>query len=129
MVHVSTAYSNANRESISETIYPTSKDPDEIIELCESESEEQIRHLTAKIIGTQPNTYTFTKALTERMIELHGGSLPIAIVRPSIVIACLKEPLAGWIDNLYGPTGIIVASGKGLIRSIFSPLYFSSQFK
>ena len=32
-----------------------------------------------------PNTYTFTKSLAESIIDARAGSLPIAIVRPSIV--------------------------------------------
>ncbi|PSN51390.1 hypothetical protein C0J52_04436 [Blattella germanica] len=29
-----------------------------------------------------------------------------------------KEPLAGWIDNLYGPTGTVVGVGMGIIRTM-----------
>jgi fatty acyl-CoA reductase len=40
----------------------------------------------------------------------------LAIVRPSIVTAALREPFPGWIDNLNGPTGLIAGGGKGFIR-------------
>lgn len=40
----------------------------------------------------------------------------MAIVRPSIVTAALREPFPGWIDNLNGPTGLIAGGGKGFIR-------------
>lgn len=30
----------------------------------------------------------------------------------------MKEPVAGWIDNLYGPTGALVGVALGLIRAI-----------
>ena len=42
--------------------------------------------------------------------------MPIAIFRPAIVIPTCKEPVAGWIDNMYGPTGIIVGVAAGLLR-------------
>lgn len=29
-----------------------------------------------------------------------------------------KEPVPGWVDNLNGPTGILLAGGKGVIRSM-----------
>lgn len=28
------------------------------------------------------------------------------------------EPVAGWVDNLNGPIGLLVAAGKGVIRSM-----------
>lgn len=36
------------------------------------------------------------------------------------VIATNKEPVAGWIDNLYGATGILVGGCLGVIRSVRS---------
>lgn len=35
-----------------------------------------------------------------------------------LVTAAWKEPLPGWVDNLNGPTGILVGAGKGVIRSM-----------
>lgn len=29
-----------------------------------------------------------------------------------------KEPVVGWIDNLYGPTGIVAGAGTGMLRTI-----------
>lgn len=40
--------------------------------------------LTPSLIGKRPNTYTFTKALTEQMLLKEVGNLPLAIIRPSI---------------------------------------------
>lgn len=34
------------------------------------------------------------------------------------VIAAYKEPIPGWVDNLNGPTGILVGAGKGVIRTM-----------
>lgn len=33
-------------------------------------------------------------------------------------MASLNEPIAGWIDNFNGPTGLLSALAKGLFRSI-----------
>ena len=73
--------------------------------------------MTAEIIGSKPNTYTFTKALGEVALQ-ECGALPLAIVRPSIVTAAWREPLPGWVENLNGPTGIIAGAGKGLLRTV-----------
>lgn len=45
-----------------------------------------------------------------------GKDIPITIFRPAIVIPTYREPVPGWIDNMYGPTGIIVGVGSGLLR-------------
>lgn len=46
--------------------------------------EPMIDQLTAGLVGQRPNTYTFTKALAESMLLQLAGTLPVAIVRPSI---------------------------------------------
>jgi len=34
------------------------------------------------------------------------------------VTASYKEPVPGWIDNINGPTGLMIGAGKGVIRSM-----------
>lgn len=48
--------------------------------------------LTPKLIGERPNTYTYTKALAEYLVQQEAGDLNVAIIRPSIVGASWKEP-------------------------------------
>ncbi len=48
--------------------------------------------MTPKLLGERPNTYTFTKALAEQLIQQECGNLNVAIIRPSIVGASWKEP-------------------------------------
>ena len=57
--------------------------------------------------GEHPNTYVFTKGLAEQLILDKGQNLPLAVVRPSIVVAAWKYPVKGWVDNLNGPTGCV----------------------
>lgn len=77
-----------------------------------------IDEITPKLIGDWPNTYTYTKALGEVVVQQEGGNLNIAIIRPSIMGATWQEPFPGWVDNLNGPSGLIIAAGKGFLRSI-----------
>uniref|UniRef100_A0A1A9X2G9 Fatty acyl-CoA reductase n=1 Tax=Glossina brevipalpis TaxID=37001 RepID=A0A1A9X2G9_9MUSC len=118
LIHVSTAYCNCDRTDVQEVIYAPPYNPDDIISLINWLPEDMLDQLTPSLIGKRPNTYTFTKALAEHMLLKEAGNLPVAIVRPSIVIASLNEPLAGWIDNFNGPTGLLSALAKGLFRSI-----------
>lgn len=48
--------------------------------------------MTPKLLGERPNTYTYTKALAEQLIQQECGNLNVAIIRPSIVGASWKEP-------------------------------------
>ena len=54
---------------------------------------ETIGALTAKLIGSRPNTYTYTKAMAEALLIEEAQDLPVAIVRPSIVGASWEEPV------------------------------------
>lgn len=75
--------------------------------------------------------------MAEEVIETKASALPIAVVRPSIgtheilkirtsvfhfpqssVIGTVKEPLAGWIDNFYGSTGILIGAALGVMRTM-----------
>lgn len=51
-----------------------------------------VRDITPRLIGDRPNTYTYTKALAEFVVQQEQGKLNIAIVRPSIVGASWHEP-------------------------------------
>ena len=45
------------------------------------------------------NTYSFTKAMGEMVVEDTKGELPVIIIRPSIIESTLKEPIPGWIEG------------------------------
>lgn len=51
-----------------------------------------VNALTPHLIGKRPNTYTFTKSLAEHVLLQEVENFPIAIFRPSIIGAALKEP-------------------------------------
>lgn len=34
------------------------------------------------------------------------------------MISSYREPIPGWIDNFYGPTGVIAGVGSGVIRAL-----------
>jgi hypothetical protein len=44
----------------------SSSSPDELIELCQ-EAKKKGRDITKDVIGIFPNTYTFTKAMAEKV--------------------------------------------------------------
>lgn len=88
--------------------------------------DETLNHLEPKLISSEPNTYSYTKAITEDLVAEYEDKFPIAIARPSIVTASYREPIPGWVDNMNGPTGLVVGSGKGVIRTMHcEPSYFA----
>ncbi|XP_072906002.1 fatty acyl-CoA reductase 1 isoform X2 [Hemitrygon akajei] len=117
-IHVSTAYAHCNRKLIEEVIYPPPVDPKKLIEALEWMDDDLVQDITRKLIGERPNTYTYTKAMAEYVVQQECGSLNVAIVRPSIVGASWKEPFPGWIDNFNGPSGLFIAAGKGILRTM-----------
>lgn len=118
LVHVSTAFNNLDREELDEVIYSSNTiDTVKLIELIDCLDDGTVRAITKELVGQCPNTYTYTKALAEQLLEKECGDIPLAIVRPSIVTAAAKEPLPGWIDNLNGPTGFVSGVGKGFLRT------------
>ena len=67
-------------------------------------------------MGFQPNTYVFTKALSEHVINEAALDLPIIIVRPTVVIGALEDPLPGWMDNLNGAAMFWYVNSQGVMR-------------
>ncbi|XP_034541660.1 fatty acyl-CoA reductase 1 isoform X2 [Notolabrus celidotus] len=117
-LHVSTAYANCDRELIEEVVYTPPVDYRKLIDSLDWMDDELVSALTPKLIGERPNTYTYTKALAEYLVQQEAGDLNVAIIRPSIVGASWKEPFPGWIDNFNGPSGIFIAAGKGILRTM-----------
>ncbi|KAL0103252.1 hypothetical protein PUN28_017513 [Cardiocondyla obscurior] len=115
-VYVSTAFAPANEPFIDEKVYPPIYDWQKMIDIAESLDEHSLNIFTAKCLGSTPNTYIFTKHLSEGIIRDYSSSLPCAIIRPSSIMPTIKEPMPGWIDNVYGPIGLFLGGGKGILR-------------
>ncbi|XP_030041062.2 putative fatty acyl-CoA reductase CG5065 [Manduca sexta] len=117
-VHVSTAYCRCDLPQLCERLYPAVHSPRRLLQLLEWMDDDTLAYLEPKLIASEPNTYSYTKAVTEDLVDEFSSKFPIAIARPSIVTAAWKEPIPGWVDNLNGPTGLLIGSGKGVIRTM-----------
>ncbi|XP_055612979.1 fatty acyl-CoA reductase wat-like [Uranotaenia lowii] len=117
VIHVSTCYSNPELLEIEERLYPCKMPWQKAIELAEKIEPENFESFCPMLTGYAPNTYTFTKGLAEHLCNDYRHRLPLAIIRPSIVLNIEKDPLPGWIDNLNGPVGLISGVGAGIMRT------------
>lgn len=88
IVYVSTVYSNCINSTIEEKFYPPPTDSEKMIKFVENmeeKFEKKINKLTQELIHPWPNTYVYSKALAEDIVRQYSLTLPIAVVRPSIV--------------------------------------------
>ena len=118
--HVSTCYVNCTRSGpIAEEIYDMDKiDVEQYVKGIMSMTKEQADKAEANILGNFPNTYTFTKNLSEKALFKNKGNLNVCLVRPAIIASSLKEPFPGWTDTLSAAGGITLLTGIGLIHYI-----------
>lgn len=87
-VYVSTAFSHCYQENIDEIFYECPFDPDKMIKLVETMEQngesDILEIITDSVISPWPNTYTFTKALSEEIVRRYGTKIPTIVIRPSI---------------------------------------------
>ncbi|KAG9457257.1 hypothetical protein H6P81_001765 [Aristolochia fimbriata] len=84
---------------------------------------EERKTIAMKELGLQraayfgwPNTYVFTKAMGEMLMGHLRDSVPLVIVRPSIVTSTYLEPFPGWIENTRTIDSLLVAYALGKLK-------------
>lgn len=112
-VYVSTAFSNSQFLMPDEKVYDMKVDGDSIWSLYEDNSKEDVEKFAREnYFEGRPNTYCFTKSLTENYIRKHYRHLPVAIARPSAVAASLLEPVPGYCDSPSALSFGMIYQGK-----------------
>lgn len=122
-IHVSTAFSNCQQKVIEEKVYKPPMTAEQMDTFMSTfPDDEFISRIEKSILGDIPNTYTYTKCVAEELVQRLATDaecpLPVAIVRPSMILSTYKEPIPGWVDNVYGPLGVTFSVGVGLMRTL-----------
>ena len=117
--HVSTAYVNCNMPSgtvVKELVYDLDMDVEQKVGELMKLNPEYCKNNLESLITDHPNTYCFTKWLTEKMLVKRRGNLKMVISRPSIVCSSLREPYRGWSDTLAAAGSLTTLVAAGLIN-------------
>ncbi|XP_072758532.1 fatty acyl-CoA reductase wat [Anoplolepis gracilipes] len=120
-IYISTAFSQCVHKFIEEKFYSPPIETEKILTLLDILNDEQLEKLTPALIGNWPNTYAYTKAIAEDTVRQFSIGIPSCIVRPSIIISTAKEPMPGWINNVYGAVGVVMGAAIGLLRTLHCP--------
>jgi 1-acyl-sn-glycerol-3-phosphate acyltransferase len=116
-VQISTAYVNADKEGwVEEKIYSFAREPRALLAELLSIPLDEIERRTPSVLGRYPNTYTFTKNLTEQILQSEIGPIPFCIVRPTIIGGAWKEPFPGWVDSVSAAGAFYLSGGLGLLK-------------
>jgi alcohol-forming fatty acyl-CoA reductase len=115
-MYISTAYSNCHLDYIEEKLYKTPVDYKTALKFLDTD-EDEVNTITDKLIHPWPNTYTFTKSITEDMV-MQYKNLPVIIIRPSIVVPSSKE-YPGYIKLFSAPCEMLIGITVGMIRVIY----------
>ncbi|OXU17955.1 hypothetical protein TSAR_010595 [Trichomalopsis sarcophagae] len=121
MVHVSSAYVNCTigteNSEFEERVYPVEYDVDpvDVLNAVTTMSLQEVEKEYGELIRRHPNTYAFSKHLTENLLARERGHVPLSIVRPSVILNSWREPFVGWVDNVNsGACGYIAGVAKGI---------------
>lgn len=95
-VHMSSVYANSDQAFIEERVYADEVAPQKVMNLLEWMEDEWMELASKKLVGNKPNTFTYTKWLSETLLQQMNEehNLPIAVLRPSTIGAAWKEPFA-----------------------------------
>lgn len=118
LVYVSTAYVTPHPGEavpIEEVLAPL---PGTATEIYRSILEGTADEATLLRRSGHPNTYTLTKSLAEHLLIERAESVPLAIIRPSIISAAWEHPFPGWIDSTSGFASFCVLIGMGHLRAV-----------
>jgi alcohol-forming fatty acyl-CoA reductase len=129
--HISTAYCHLDVSNLIEKSYPPSVNPHELMSIVDRLTENEAELIKSKYLNEFiPNTYVLTKSLAEAIVvealEIH--KLPVMIVRPSIITPTLSDPQAGWVNDYNGLGGLLIAIGKGVLRSVYCNEEYHGDF-
>lgn len=117
---ISTSYVNSDKRGyIEDKMYELGFDPEALVGKIMEMDKETVKREQSKILNKFPNTYTFSKRLCEHIMLKRRGTLPITVIRPTIVGCSLKHPTGGWIDTVSAAGALYLTFGLGIVKELY----------
>ncbi|KAG8095988.1 hypothetical protein GUJ93_ZPchr0013g37008 [Zizania palustris] len=73
----------------------------------------------AKLHGWQ-DTYVFTKAMGEMVINCMRGDVPVVTIRPSVIESTWMDPFPGWMEGNRMMDPVVLYYGKGQLSGFLA---------
>ncbi|PAN51401.1 hypothetical protein PAHAL_9G591500 [Panicum hallii] len=73
----------------------------------------------AKLHGWQ-DTYVFTKAMGEMVINSMRGEVPVVTIRPSVIESTWRDPFPGWMEGNRMMDPVVLYYGKGQLSGFLA---------
>lgn len=100
---ISTAYSHCPRDFIEEKFYDAPMDPEfwlTMLDHCTTAADKEIIEILEQHIMTPwPNSYTYSKALSEQLVKDYSEFMPTVVIRPSIGKISMPNKSAYALDR------------------------------
>lgn len=122
MVSVSTAYVTphpGDARPVPEALAPLPRPAEALLAEIEAGPVDEAALLRE---SGHPNTYTYTKAIAEHLLQARRGDVPLSLVRPSIISASRRRPFPGWIDSHAAFAGFVSLLATGALRVVAARL-------
>ncbi|CAG7787074.1 unnamed protein product, partial [Allacma fusca] len=95
------------------------------LHLLDNLSDELFDCISPSLLKDKPNSYTYSKQLSEALIDQWKTELPLCIVRPAVITGAANDPIPGFVDNFTGMSGILAGIMTGCIHT----LHFNDEFR
>lgn len=120
-MYVSTVYSYARRSCsrIEEKIYEPILKPETLLDMSNGLTNDELDEFEKTLMKDWPNTYTFTKNVTEYYCDTFKDQMSIGIFRPGTVTSTISEPFPTWVKSKAGILGAIILLGTKLVPSYY----------
>ncbi|XP_017780632.1 PREDICTED: fatty acyl-CoA reductase 1-like [Nicrophorus vespilloides] len=120
-MYVSSAFSNARRSCsrIEEKIYDPVLKPETLLDIYNSLTNEELNEIENTLMQDWPNSYTFSKNVTEYHCDTFNDQMSVGIFRPGNITSSISEPFPYWVKSKAGLVGAIMLLGSKTLPSYY----------
>lgn len=120
LIHVSSFSTFYPKDILKDEVVDFPYHPKAFVKVMSDMDDDEAEKFTPSVLGRYPNTYTFTKTMSEVLLkeEAKDMMIPVAIARPPFVFPAFKTPASGWFDSVQTLPSLITLYSAGILRTI-----------